>query len=319
MCSTDYPLSFPATGTEFTVRQNPNLELNYDSQNGLSNGSFPLLPDGNVPQFLPSPGDCAQHEQPADVELNWQELMSLTELQGLDVGLEVHSEPSFYVGAPPPLPEPWLPYPVPHPSLEPWYPVGHSLIQREGESDSGLSLDCSPNAWGPLIPWQCELPSRSQLGRKAPRETCSRDERRARALKIPIPTESIINLPVDDYNELLARHRLSEAQLALVRDIRRRGKNKVAAQHCRRRKMESIARLERELGGLRSQRAQLAGERDEVAQALCQASAALAELRKRVFAALRDPCGRPYPPEDFSLQMAADGAVYLLQHDPAGV
>ena len=56
----------------------------------------------------------------------------------------------------------------------------------------------------------------------------SRDERRARALNIPIVTCDIINLPIDEFNERLAKYDLTEAQLSLIRDIRRRGKNKVS-------------------------------------------------------------------------------------------
>lgn len=77
-------------------------------------------------------------------------------------------------------------------------------------------------------------------------ESC-RDERRARALNLPIPTEAIINLPIDEFNELLTKHVMSEAQLSLVRDIRRRGKNKVAAQNCRKRKMDQILGLQDEV------------------------------------------------------------------------
>ncbi|XP_065582880.1 endoplasmic reticulum membrane sensor NFE2L1-like isoform X1 [Artemia franciscana] len=54
-----------------------------------------------------------------------------------------------------------------------------------------------------------------------------RDEKRARALGIPMSVEDIINLPMDEFNERLAKYDLSENQLSLIRDIRRRGKNKV--------------------------------------------------------------------------------------------
>ena len=37
----------------------------------------------------------------------------------------------------------------------------------------------------------------------------------------------IINLPMDEFNDLLSKHELTEEQLTLCRDIRRRGKNKV--------------------------------------------------------------------------------------------
>lgn len=52
----------------------------------------------------------------------------------------------------------------------------------------------------------------------------NRDEKRARALKIPISTADIINLPIDEFNERLTKYELTEMQLSLIRDIRRRGK-----------------------------------------------------------------------------------------------
>ena len=82
----------------------------------------------------------------------------------------------------------------------------------------------------------------------------TRDEKRAKALNIPIPAEEIINLPIDEFNERLAKYELNETQLALIRDIRRRGKNKVAAQNCRRRKMDQIIDLQGEVGRLYSQK-----------------------------------------------------------------
>lgn len=82
----------------------------------------------------------------------------------------------------------------------------------------------------------------------------SRDEKRAKALNIPISPEDIINLPIDEFNERLAKYELSEAQLSLIRDIRRRGKNKVAAQNCRRRKMDQILDLQTEVDRLYSQK-----------------------------------------------------------------
>ena len=45
--------------------------------------------------------------------------------------------------------------------------------------------------------------------------------------------DDIINLPMDEFNERLSKHDLSEAQLSLIRDIRRRGKNKVCGNPCK--------------------------------------------------------------------------------------
>jgi len=48
---------------------------------------------------------------------------------------------------------------------------------------------------------------------------------------------------MDEFNDLLSKNELSEEQLNVCRDIRRRGKNKVAAQNCRQRKIEQIDEL----------------------------------------------------------------------------
>lgn len=142
----------------------------------------------------------------------------------------------------------------------------------------------------------------------------SRDERRAIALKIPFPMDKIINLPVDDFNELLTQYTLTDTQLALVRDIRRRGKNKVAAQNCRKRKLESIIHLERELNQLQAQREHLAQERLEFQRSLAFIKCRLTDLYTEVFSHLRDEAGQPYSIDEYSLQQTPDGKIYLVPH-----
>lgn len=63
--------------------------------------------------------------------------------------------------------------------------------------------------------------------RRSEEEQLTRDEKKARNLNIPISVYDIINLPMDEFNERLSKYDLSENQLSLIRDIRRRGKNKV--------------------------------------------------------------------------------------------
>ncbi|XP_034028346.1 transcription factor NF-E2 45 kDa subunit [Thalassophryne amazonica] len=140
----------------------------------------------------------------------------------------------------------------------------------------------------------------------------SKDERRAVALKIPFPMDKIINLPVDDFNELLSQYALTDSQLTLVRDIRRRGKNKVAAQNCRKRKLEGIIHLERELSQLQAQREHLVQQRLEFQRSLAFIQHHLADLYTEVFSHLRDEEGQPYSIDEYSLQQAPDGSIYLV-------
>ena len=50
--------------------------------------------------------------------------------------------------------------------------------------------------------------------------------------RLPISVMDIIQLPMDEFNDLLSKHELTEEQLTLCRDIRRRGKNKVSKILC---------------------------------------------------------------------------------------
>lgn len=117
----------------------------------------------------------------------------------------------------------------------------------------------------------------------------NRDEKRARALKVPISTADIINLPIDEFNERLTKYELTEMQLSLIRDIRRRGKalswvfigleqqktnlfpfllsgkNKVAAQNCRKRKLDQIMGLQSEVDTMFSKKNSLESRYEHLA------------------------------------------------------
>nr|XP_004660359.2 nuclear factor erythroid 2-related factor 2 [Jaculus jaculus] len=140
----------------------------------------------------------------------------------------------------------------------------------------------------------------------------TRDELRAKALHIPFPVEKIINLPVDDFNEMMSKEQFNEAQLALIRDIRRRGKNKVAAQNCRKRKLENIVELEQDLGHLKDEKEKLLKEKGENDRSLHLLKKQLSTLYLEVFSMLRDEDGNPYSPSEYSLQQTRDGNVFLV-------
>ena len=92
----------------------------------------------------------------------------------------------------------------------------------------------------------------------------SRDEKKAKDLQISISVCEIINMPIDEFNECLAKHDFNEQQLTLIRDIRRRGKNKVAAQNCRKRKINQIVGLQSEVDNLQTQKHDLLSYYDKL-------------------------------------------------------
>ncbi|KAL1461583.1 hypothetical protein WDU94_013465 [Cyamophila willieti] len=152
--------------------------------------------------------------------------------------------------------------------------------------------------------------------RKSEEEQMTRDEKKARGLNIPIPVGDIINLPMDEFNERLSKYDLSETQLSLIRDIRRRGKNKVAAQNCRKRKLDQILCLADEVKQMKDKKRHLLQEHEYLSQETGRVKQQFSQLYKHVFSALRDSDGNPYSPFEFSLEQTNDGNVELVRRHP---
>lgn len=114
-------------------------------------------------------------------------------------------------------------------------------------------------------------------------EHLTRDEKRARALSVPIAVSDIINLPMDEFNERLSKYDLSEAQLSLIRDIRRRGKNKVAAQNCRKRKLDQILSLADEVKGMRDRKMLLIRDRESMRLEIQRVKDKFSQLYRHIF------------------------------------
>ncbi|XP_037334512.2 transcription factor NF-E2 45 kDa subunit isoform X2 [Pungitius pungitius] len=276
-----------------------------ESDSGLSLGSSPPLaspdnPVGGAPGYQSvdvgmtysdgEPDSMAEHARRANIHYSMEYQSAAFSY------LHPGAHPSYYST------EPTLSHPQPNVLTRPVKPQGQGCALGDLTIESGASSRGSS---------QCNMYAKPQGSISTP-APLSRDERRAMSLKIPFPMEKIINLPVDDFNELLTQYTLTDHQLALVRDIRRRGKNKVAAQNCRKRKLESIIHLERELNQLQAQREHLAKERVEFQRSLTFIKCHLTDLYSKVFSHLRDEEGQPYSVDEYALQQTSDGKIYLV-------
>jgi hypothetical protein len=92
------------------------------------------------------------------------------------------------------------------------------------------------------------------------RRVC-RDDRILAGLGIPFTAATIINCSMEEFNSILVNSGLSEDQVNTCRDMRRRGKNKIAAQNCRKRKVDQISTLTEEVEDVRARKARLLRER----------------------------------------------------------
>ncbi|XP_056352837.1 nuclear factor erythroid 2-related factor 2 [Oenanthe melanoleuca] len=183
-----------------------------------------------------------------------------------------------------------------------------------GASTQTPSLPCTatPKKEPPPAPGQPKAPFSKNKPPGRLEAHLTRDEQRARALQIPFPVEKIINLPVADFSEMMSKEQFNEAQLTLIRDIRRRGKNKVAAQNCRKRKLENIVELEHDLSNLKDEKEKLLKEKGEHDRSLHEMKKQFTSLYLEVFSMLRDEDGKPYSPSEYSLQQTRDGNVFLV-------
>lgn len=145
-----------------------------------------------------------------------------------------------------------------------------------------------------------------------PDRNLSRDEERAKAMHIPFSVDEIVHMPVDSFNSMLSRYYLTDSQVSLIRDIRRRGKNKVAAQNCRKRKLDIILNLEDDICNLQAKKEALKSEQTQWNKAINTMRQKLYDLYHNVLNRLRDDQGRPVNPSHYALQYSHDGTILIV-------
>ncbi|KAF7663318.1 hypothetical protein LDENG_00214120 [Lucifuga dentata] len=88
----------------------------------------------------------------------------------------------------------------------------------------------------------------------------------ARQVQLPFTVDWIVNLSRNDFQQLLKQKSFTREQLDFVHDVRRRSKNRIAAQRCRKRKLDCIYNLQCEINKLKTEREKLMTERNQLNQ-----------------------------------------------------
>ncbi|KAM9788474.1 transcription regulator protein BACH1b [Neosynchiropus ocellatus] len=139
---------------------------------------------------------------------------------------------------------------------------------------------------------------------------------RARQVQLPFAVDWIVGLSRNEFQQLLKQELLTREQQDLVQDMRRRSKNRLAAQRCRKRKLDCISNLQCEVEQLRSEREKLMVEKSQLSQmklrtsALCERiceEAALKPEQLQVLAKYSAPDRPLFPHVDASLRATPPG------------
>jgi len=158
-----------------------------------------------------------------------------------------------------------------------------------------------------LVPYRIKKIEKENKPEHSQRLT--RDERAAKNINIPYTVQYIINCSMEEFNDILNNKSLGNDQIGLCRDIRRRGKNKIAAQNCRKRKIDQISNLEEELDSVRSRKRNLLNEREELMFEHMECTVKLEKFEKFILESL----GMGKDTQQWELHVARDGFVEVVE------
>jgi nuclear factor erythroid 2-related factor 1/3 len=131
------------------------------------------------------------------------------------------------------------------------------LSNSNGYSSDSNAETYHPYSYKNKLKKQRAAAEEGSLSKAANRQQEIRDMQLLKANNIGLELSQVIDSSAEELSELIQACGLDKDQINVIKDIRRRGKNKVAAQICRKRKLDSIDSLKEDVTQLKELKARL--------------------------------------------------------------
>ena len=128
----------------------------------------------------------------------------------------------------------------------------------------------------------------------------------------PITRDKLVLMPVEEFNHLLEQAQLSEIEVAFMKEWRRRGKNKAAAQIARKRKRDELSELDVEVEELRKQRVELQLKYDRLRSQITTLKKSTMAKEDLVYRRYSKEHGTPVSRETHLIHVVDGGKVMLV-------
>lgn len=130
--------------------------------------------------------------------------------------------------------------------------------------------------------------------------------------EIPFSYEEVIQASNEAFKEMRTSCSLTDNQINVMLDVRKRASNRIAAERCRRLKLATRDELAEQLASLRLERQLLQRQVVQARQRKQKASDALLEEQKRVLLLLRDSDGNQLKYTDWRIRLTHDDEVVVV-------
>ena len=128
----------------------------------------------------------------------------------------------------------------------------------------------------------------------------------------PLTRDKLVSMPVEEFNHLLDLTRLSEIEVAFMKEWRRRGKNKTAAQVARKRKRDELVELDEEVEGLRQQKVGLQSKFDRIRSEIAALKERTMTAEDRVYLRYSKQHGTAVSRDTHAIHVTKGGKVMLV-------